>query len=126
MLKKLLIGLLAIVAIVVSIGARQGASFTVTRSIDIRAAPATIAPLLANLRQPATMARIRPEAATSQSAFTMVPAGAMTRVTWRVHGPLTIRTRLITSLIGMDVLLGAELEKGLAGVKAVAETPHPN
>ena len=124
MLKKLLIGLLAIVAIVVSIGARQGASFSVTRSIDIRAAPATIAPLLANLRQPVTMARIKPESATSQSGFTMVPAGAMTRVTWRVHGPLTIRTRLITSLIGMDVLLGAELEKGLAGVKAVAEMPR--
>jgi hypothetical protein len=74
MLKKLLIGLLAIAAIVVSIGTRQGSSFTVARSIDIRAAPATIAPL---------------------------------------------------PLIGMDVLLGAELEKGHAGVQAVAETPHP-
>lgn len=126
MLKKLLIGLLAIVAIVVSIGARQGANFMVARSIDIHATPATIAPLLAHVRQPATMARIKPEAATSQSGFTMIRAGAMTRVTWRVHGPLTMRTRLITSLIGMDVLLGAEMEKGLAGVKAVAEMPHPN
>ena len=126
MLKKLLIGLLAIVAIVVSIGARQGANFMVARSIDIHATPATIAPLLARVHQPATMARIKPEAAASQSGFTMIPAGAMTRVTWRVHGPLTMRTRLITSLIGMDVLLGAEMEKGLAGVKAVAETPHPN
>jgi hypothetical protein len=124
MLKKLLIGLLAMVAIVVSIGARQGSTFTVARSIDIRAAPATVAPLLANVRPPTPMARIKAESATTQSGFTMLAVGPVTRVTWRVHGPLTIRTRLITSFIGMDVLLGAELEKGLAGVKAVAETPH--
>lgn len=35
-----------------------------------------------------------------------------------------VLARLIASFIGMDVLLGADLEKGLAGVKAVAETPH--
>jgi hypothetical protein len=34
---------------------------------------------------------------------------------------MTWRTRLITSLIGMDVLLGSDLEKGLAGLKAAAE-----
>jgi hypothetical protein len=121
MLKKLLIGLLAVAAIILSIAARQGASFAVARSIDIRATPATIQPLLAGLRQPVTMAHIKPEAATSQSGFALVPAGAITHVTWRIAGPLTMRTRLITSLIGMDVLLGAEMEKGLAGVKTAAE-----
>jgi hypothetical protein len=32
-----------------------------------------------------------------------------------------LRTRLITSFIGMDVLLGSDLEKGLAGLKAAAK-----
>jgi hypothetical protein len=45
----------------------------------------------------------------------------VTRVTWRIRGPLTLRTRLITSFIGMDILLGSELEKGLAQLKAAAE-----
>ena len=59
--------------------------------------------------------------ATSTSSHTLISQGTMTRVTWRVQGPLTMRTRLITSFIGMDTLLGSELEKGLAGVKAAAE-----
>lgn len=121
MLKKLLIGLLAIVAILASVAARQGSSFTVVRSIAIRATPAKIAPLLAGVRQPLTLARIRHDAPSTQAGFTFTPLPAGTRVTWRVHGPLTVRTRLTTSFIGMDVLLGSELETGLAGLKAAAE-----
>jgi len=173
MLKNLLIGLLAVVAIVVSIAFRQGGSFTVERHIDIRATPADIYPLIADLHQwrawspwenidpdlqrtysgaasgtgavyawrgahragvarmeitaaapdriALTMAFMKPVASTSQASFTFTPQGAITRVTWRLHGPLTLRTRLITSFIGMDVLLGSDLEKGLAGLKTAAE-----
>ena len=173
MLKKLLIGLLAICAIVVSIAARQGTSFTVERSIDIRAAPGKIVPLVADLHQwrrwspwenidpnlqrvysgaasgtgavydwrgahragvarvaitavapgkiDLTMAFVKPVASTSQASFTLAPTATGTRVTWRLHGPLALRTRLITAFIGMDMLLGSDLEKGLATLKTAAE-----
>jgi len=121
MLKNLLIGLLAIVAIVGSIAARQGASFDVVRSVDVRAAPARVAPLLAGLHPPLALARVRQEAATTESSLTLAPNGGATRVTWRLHGPLTVRTRLITSFIGMDLLLGSDMDKSLAGLKAAAE-----
>ena len=127
MLKNLLIGVLAIIAIVLSIAARQGATFDVTRHIDIRATPAQISPLMGTLRlsapPPGRASTRLPNviASTSTSSYTLVPAGAVTRVTWRMQGPLTLRTRLITSFIGMDILLGSELEKGLANLKAAAE-----
>lgn len=124
MLKKLLIGLLAMAAILASIYARQGASFALARSVDIRAAPARIAPLVARLRLPPAMARLG-HASPIQASVTLAPAGTLTRVTWRVAGPLTLRTRLIGALIGMDALLGSDLDKGLAGVKAAAEKPAP-
>jgi hypothetical protein len=173
MLKKLLIGLLAICAIVVSIAARQGATFTVERHVDIRVAPGKIVPLLADLHQwrrwspwenidpnlqrvysgaasgpgavydwrgvhragvarvaitavapgkiDLTMAFVKPVASSSQASFTLAPIAAGTRVTWRLHGPLALRTRLITAFIGMDLLLGSDLEKGLAALKTAAE-----
>jgi len=174
MLKKLLIGLIAIIAIVVSIGARQGKNFSVERHIDIRAAPDKIYPLLADLHQwrqwspwenidpnlqrvyagaasgkgavydwrgahragvarvaitdaaapgkiDLTMAFAKPLASTSHGGFTLTPQAGGTRVTWRLQGPLGMRTRLITAFIGMDLLLGSELEKGLAGLKTAAE-----
>lgn len=152
MLKKLLIGLLAIVAIIASIAARQGTSFTVERAIDIRAPHGKIFALLADLHQwrqwspsdnPAphvrraysrvaithvavrqidlTMEVAKPVASTSQASFTLAPTASGTHVTWRLHGPLTFRARLITAFIGIDMLLGSELEKGLAGLRAAAE-----
>jgi uncharacterized protein YndB with AHSA1/START domain len=173
MLKKLLIGVLTIVAVVVSIAARQGSHFTVERHVDIGAAPEKIFPLLADLHQwrqwspwenidpqlqrvysgaasgqgavydwrgahragvahvaitavsanniALTMAFAKPVASTSAASFTLAPAGTNTRVTWRLHGPLTLRTRLVTAFIGMDLLLGSDLEKGLAALKTAAE-----
>jgi uncharacterized protein YndB with AHSA1/START domain len=174
MFKKLLIGLIATVAVVLSIGARQGKSFTVERQIVIRAAPEKIYPLLADLHQwrrwspwensdphlqrfysgaasgkgafydwrgahragvarvaitdtapprkiDLTMSFVKPLASTSEGGFTLTPQAGGTRVTWRLHGPLTMRTRLITAFIGMDLLLGSELDKGLAGLKTASE-----
>jgi hypothetical protein len=147
MLKKLLIGLMAVVAIVLSIVVRQGATFTVERHIDIRVTPDKIFPLISDPQQwrqwPAgkslatarvaitsataptsialTMTFAKPIPPTSQAAFTLVRQGDTTRVTWRMHGPLSVRTRLITAFIGMDVLLGSELEKGLGSLKSLAE-----
>jgi hypothetical protein len=126
MLKNLLIGVLAIVAIVLSIAARQGSTFDVTRHIDIHATPARIVPLARALRLGSAAGKASTKmadviAATSTSNVTLALRGASTRVTWRLYGPLSLRTRLITSFIGMDILLGSELEKGLANVKAAAE-----
>lgn len=147
MLKKVLIGLMAVVAIVLSIAVRQGPVFTVERHIDIRATPAKIFPLVSDLQQwrlwspgrdldparvritgasaPAslafTMTFAKPLATTSQAALTLAQQGAVTRVTWRVKGPLGFRTRLVTAFISIDLLLGSELERGLAGLKATAE-----
>lgn len=123
MLKNVLIGVLALFAIIVSIGARQGTSFTVERHVDIRASALQISPFLNDLRRarPTAPALLRQVVEQSETTFILAPNGAMTRLTWRVHGPLTTRTRLVTAMTGMDPLLGNELDRELARVKAAAE-----
>ena len=53
--------------------------------------------------------------------FTLESKGALTDVTWAVHGPQSYMAKVMTIFFSMDSLLGKEFEAGLANMKAIAE-----
>ena len=66
---------------------------------------------------------LKPWKATNQVAFELTPAGSGTDVTWRMWGENTGMAALFTKVFNMDKFIGKDFEKGLARLRAVAETP---
>jgi len=64
---------------------------------------------------------LKPFAATSTAEFTFRPDGQRTAVTWSMVGHLNFVTKVVHLFVGMDRLIGANFEKGLADMKSVAE-----
>jgi len=53
--------------------------------------------------------------------FTIAARGAMTDVTWAMHGPSPFISKLIGVFLSMDKMIGGQFEAGLANLKARAE-----
>jgi polyketide cyclase/dehydrase/lipid transport protein len=65
----------------------------------------------------------RPWQATNAVAFTLAGAGdGATEVTWLMSGTSKGFAALFTKVVGMDRLVGKDFEKGLARMKAAAES----
>ncbi|MFN3868955.1 MAG: SRPBCC family protein [Hyphomicrobiaceae bacterium] len=66
---------------------------------------------------------VRPHSGTSGAVFTLQPEGAGTRVTWTLNGENGFFDRAALMMVGikLDQTVGADYEKGLANLKAVAE-----
>ncbi len=64
---------------------------------------------------------LKPFAATSTAEFTFSPEGQRTAVTWSMVGNLNFVAKVIHLFVGMDRMIGANFEKGLADMKSVAE-----
>ena len=64
---------------------------------------------------------IRPFAGTSDTVFTFKPAGNQTAVTWSMNGDKNFIAKAFHLFVNMDKMIGADFEKGLAQMKAVAE-----
>jgi hypothetical protein len=54
--------------------------------------------------------------------FDLSGAGTGTEVVWTMTGPQTMMTRVVGIFSSMDKMLGSEFEKGLAQLKADAES----
>jgi hypothetical protein len=65
---------------------------------------------------------LKPWKATNEVSFTLVPAGDGTQVTWRMWGEQKGAAAIFGKVFNMDKLLGKDFEKGLARLKATAET----
>lgn len=65
---------------------------------------------------------VKPFKAQSVVAFFIEPTDDATEVTWRMTGRETLFFRLFGFVVSMDKLVGKDFEKGLAKLKAVAET----
>ena len=65
---------------------------------------------------------LRPFKARNIAEFTLEPASDGTNVTWAMHGPSPYMTRVFGVFMDMDKLVGRDFEKGLANLKAAAET----
>jgi uncharacterized protein YndB with AHSA1/START domain len=64
---------------------------------------------------------VKPFEGTSTSEFKFKPEGNQTAVTWTMSGTNTFIGKAMCLFVSMDKMLGADLEKGLAQMKAVAE-----
>ena len=65
---------------------------------------------------------LKPWKATNEVSFTLVPVGGGTEVTWRMRGEQKGAAAIFGKVFNMDKLLGKDFEKGLARLKATAET----
>jgi uncharacterized protein YndB with AHSA1/START domain len=65
---------------------------------------------------------VKPFAGTSDVAFDFKPDGGKTNVTWSIAGEQGFMERAICTLMGgMDKMIGADYEAGLASLKSVVE-----
>jgi hypothetical protein len=70
------------------------------------------------------LAFLKPMRNTNQVEFVLTPAGSGTDVTWRMSGQVEgVMMSLFSKVMPMDRLVGKDFEKGLARLKAVAESP---
>lgn len=63
----------------------------------------------------------RPFETTNRVEFTLQPQGAQTQVTWAMSGPMPYLSKLMTTFVSMDKMVGSDFEAGLANLKTVAE-----
>lgn len=174
MLKKILIAFVAILAILFAVISAQPASFTMSRSINIAAPPATVFGIVNDFHQwdtwspwakldpamkksyegaPSGVGAIytwsgnndvgegrmtitdsspnehigikldflKPMAVTNTATFTFKPEGNGVAVTWSMAGDKNFVQKAFFLVMNMDKMLGADFEKGLAQLKALAE-----
>jgi uncharacterized protein YndB with AHSA1/START domain len=64
---------------------------------------------------------VRPMAASNDVAFTLVPEGAGTRVTWTMQGKAPFIAKVMHLFFDIDGMVGGDFAAGLARLKAEAE-----
>ena len=65
---------------------------------------------------------MKPWVATNMAAFHIEPQGGGTRVTWTMTGRKNFMMKGFTMFCNMDKMIGQVVEKGLAGLRAIAES----
>ena len=56
--------------------------------------------------------------------FVLEPKGGATNVTWALHGRVPYVAKIVHLFFDMDSMVGGDFEAGLAGLKAIAESPE--
>lgn len=64
---------------------------------------------------------LRPFKATNTTEFTFRSLGNQTQVTWTMTGKNNLMSKVFGLFVDCDTMVGRDFEKGLAGIKAVAE-----
>jgi uncharacterized protein YndB with AHSA1/START domain len=54
--------------------------------------------------------------------FTLLPQGSATDVTWLMHGPAPLMSKVMQVFMNMDRMIGKDFETGLANLKRITET----
>jgi hypothetical protein len=53
--------------------------------------------------------------------FTMLPQGDATSVTWLMHGPSSLMSKVMQLFMNLDNMIGKDFEAGLANLKNLTE-----
>src|ERR1044072_3523424 len=64
---------------------------------------------------------ISPFEAHNTAEFTLLPQGGSTNVTWLMHGPASLVSKVLQVFMNMDHMIGKDFAAGLARLKRVAE-----
>jgi uncharacterized protein YndB with AHSA1/START domain len=65
---------------------------------------------------------LKPFEAHNTAEFTLLPQGDTTNVTWLMHGPASLVSKVMQVFIDMDNMVGKDFAAGLANLKRAAET----
>lgn len=68
---------------------------------------------------------VRPMKASNIVEYTFEPQGDATRVTWSIHGPMGLISKIMSLFMSMDKMCGDQFEKGFKDLKLVAERETP-
>jgi hypothetical protein len=101
--------------------AGQGAVFTWSGNDDVGEGRMTLAESRPNELIRIQVAFVRPFEGGNVSEFAFKPDGAQTAVTWTMSGRNGFIGKAMCLFVDMDKMLGGDMEKGLAQMKAVTE-----
>jgi uncharacterized protein YndB with AHSA1/START domain len=65
---------------------------------------------------------LKPFEAHNTAEFTLVPQGDTTTVTWLMHGPAPLLSKVMQVFMDMDNMIGKDFAAGLANLKRITET----
>jgi Polyketide cyclase / dehydrase and lipid transport len=101
--------------------AGQGAVFTWSGNDDVGEGSMTLAESRPNELIRIQVAFVRPFEGGNVSEFAFKPDGQQTAVTWTMSGRNGFIGKAMCLFVDMDKMLGGDMEKGLAQMKAVTE-----
>jgi hypothetical protein len=64
---------------------------------------------------------LKPFEAHNMGEFILVPKGDTTDVTWAIYGPSPYMSKVMSTFMDFDKMIGRDFEQGLADLKAAAE-----
>jgi hypothetical protein len=67
------------------------------------------------------LAMTRPMNANNVVEYTFTPQGNATTMTWAMHGQMPLISKVICVFMDFDRMIGADMERGLKDLKALAE-----
>lgn len=63
----------------------------------------------------------RPMTASNVVEYSLAPKGNATDMTWALHGPMPLVSKVMCVFVDLDKMLGGDMERGLKDLKALAE-----
>lgn len=103
-----------------------GASYSWVGNDQVGEGKMTIAESHPNQHVKIDLEFIKPWQAQNVTEFTMVPNGANTNVTWTMSGKNNFVGKAFGMVMNMDKMIGDDFDKGLAQLKAAAESASKN
>ncbi len=67
------------------------------------------------------LAMTRPMTANNVVEYTLTPQGNATNMTWALHGPMPLISKVMCVFMNFDKMLGDDMERGLNDLKTLAE-----
>jgi hypothetical protein len=99
-----------------------GASYAWVGNQDVGEGRATITESRTNELVRLKLEFFKPMAGVSTVSFSFKPRGNQTEVTWLMTGDNNYLAKALCLFMNMDKMIGGQFEKGLAALKAAAET----
>lgn len=63
----------------------------------------------------------RPMKASNIVEYTFAPQGSGTSMTWALHGPMPLVSKVMCVFVDLDKMVGGDMDRGLKDLKALAE-----
>lgn len=63
----------------------------------------------------------RPMKASNTVEYSFAPQGQSTTITWALHGPMPLVSKVMCVFLNFDKMVGGDMERGLKDLKALAE-----